>query len=132
MHITGLYAALSALLVLVLAIGVSMSRRANRTGIGDGGHPELALRIRAHANAVEYLPLALLLLLLLELGQTRPVLLHAFGILLVVARVLHAVGLSRGGGVSAGRLYGILGTWLAIAAMAVLLLWQFVVGHAPV
>jgi len=125
MHITGIYAALAALLVLVLAASVSMSRRKNRTGIGDGGHADLALRIRAHANAVEYLPLALLLLLLLELNQTQASWLHVFGIVLIVSRVLHALGLSRHVAVSAGSMYGIFCNCLVTPAMSVLLLWQF-------
>jgi uncharacterized membrane protein YecN with MAPEG domain len=74
-------------------------------------------------------PLALILLLLLELNQTQPLWLHGFGIVVILSRLLHAFGLSRGAGVSAGRMYGILGTWLVIAAMAVLLLWQFAVSR---
>lgn len=125
MHITGIYAALAALLVLVLAFRVSMARRATHTGIGDGGHSLLALRMRAHGNAVEYLPLALILLLMLELNQTQPLVLHVCGIVLIVSRVLHGFGLSRSAGTSSARFVGILGTWLIMLVMALLLLWQF-------
>ena len=48
------------------------------------------------------------------------------GIALVLGRVLHATGLSRTAGTSNGRLFGTLLTWLAIAAMALVLLWQSV------
>ena len=66
MHITGLYVALAALLVVVLSIRVVLCRRALRISLGDGDEKELKKRIRAQANAIEYLPLALLLLLSLE------------------------------------------------------------------
>ncbi|MGA8277950.1 MAG: MAPEG family protein [Rhodanobacteraceae bacterium] len=124
MHITGIYAALGALLVLILAIRVTLCRRHRQIGIGDNGDHELSRRIRAHANAVEYLPLSLLLLLLLEWNRTWPSLLHLFGIVLILSRVAHAIGLSRSAGESPGRALGTLGTWVVMLAMALLLLWQ--------
>jgi uncharacterized membrane protein YecN with MAPEG domain len=130
MRITGIYVALATLLVLILAARISMARHGRRVGIGDGGDPDLVRRIRVHANALENLPLALLLLLLLELDQTPPLALHVFGCLLLVGRVLHAVGLSRSSGVSPGRFLGIALTWAVMLVMAVLLLWKWVVWSA--
>jgi uncharacterized membrane protein YecN with MAPEG domain len=126
MHITGIYAALGALLLLVLALRISLIRRSARVGIGDGGNHELIKRIRAHANATEYLPIALLLLLLLDLCQTPPLWLHVFGVVLVVGRVLHAIGLSQTSGPSLGRMLGIALTWGVMLVMAGLLLWKAV------
>lgn len=125
MRITGIYAALATLLVLVLALRVSAIRHGKRVGIGDGGDPDLLRRVRAHANALENLPLALILLLLLELNQTAPPWLHGFGCVLLLGRVLHAFGMSLQSGASFGRFVGTLLTWLAMFAMAVLLLWQW-------
>jgi uncharacterized membrane protein YecN with MAPEG domain len=102
-----------------------MRRVSARITLGDGDDKELKKRIRAQANAIEYLPLALLLLLMLELNQTQPVALHACGIVLIVARVVHGFGLSRTGGLSPERLVGTAVTWLIMAAMALLLIWQF-------
>lgn len=127
MRITGIYAAIAALLVLLLALRVTLGRRSRKVGIGDGGDSVLARRIRVHANAVEYLPLALLLLLILELNQTQPLLLHVFGCVLIAARLIHAFGLSNAPGNSPGRAIGFVLTWFVIAAMAVLLLWQWIV-----
>jgi len=124
MRITGLYVALGVLLVLVLAVRVVMRRWTARIGIGDGDDKELRKRIRAHGNAVEYLPIGLLALLLLDLDGTTPVLLHACGIALIVARIAHAIGLSRTGGTSPERFFGITLTFLTLLAMAVLLLLQ--------
>lgn len=127
MHITGIYAALGALLVIVLTFRVIRRRLSSRTGIGDGGDHELARCIRVHANAVEYLPLALILLFLLEWNQTLPLLVHGFGIALIIGRLLHAIGLSKSAGSSPARLSGMLLTLLTMLAMAVLLLWQALV-----
>ena len=124
MHVTGIYAALGALLLLVLAVRISLVRRRARVALGDGGNNELVRRVRAHANAAEYLPVALLLLLLLDLGQTPPLWLHVFGVVLIVGRVLHAIGLSRTAGESFGRLVGIALTWGVMLVMAALLLWK--------
>ena len=127
MRITGLYAAIVALIVVILAIRVTLRRRAIKVGIGNGGDAVLAQRIRVHANAAEYVPLALILLLILELNQTQPLLLHVFGILLLFGRLLHAWGLSTSPGVTPGRGFGIVFTWATIAAMALLLIWQALV-----
>lgn len=124
MRITGLYAAIAALLIVVFAVRVTLRRRAISVGIGNGGDAILAQRVRVHANAAEYLPLALILLLILELNQTQPLLLHAFGCLLIVGRLLHAWGLSSSPGLTPGRGIGMVLTWLTIAVMALLLIWQ--------
>lgn len=126
MPITSLFVALAVLLVLVLAIRVAARRNAAAIGLGDGGDAELERRIRVHGNAVEYLPLALLELALLERAGAAAPLLYALGGSLMLARVLHVIGLSRSRGRSAGRVLGMLGTWLVMLAMALLLLWQVI------
>ena len=124
MRITGLYVALGVLLVLVLSIRVVMRRWTTHIGIGDGDDKELRKRIRAHGNAIEYLPIGLFALLLLDLDGTTPVLLHVFGVALIVARVAHAFGLSRTSGTSPERFFGITLTFVTLLVMAVLLLMQ--------
>ncbi|HET6633244.1 MAG TPA: MAPEG family protein [Rhodanobacteraceae bacterium] len=126
MHVTGFYAALCALIALVLALRVSLQRRTSQVGVGHGGDARLELRMRAFGNFAEYVPLALILLLALELDHTRIWLLHLFGIVLVLARIAHAIGISATGGVSAGRFLGVLGTWAVLLVMALLLIWQHV------
>lgn len=124
MHITGLYAALCALIALVLAARISLYRNKAHVGLGSGGNAVLEQRIRALGNFVEYVPLALILLLVLELDHTQIWLLHVFGIVLVVSRIAHAVGLSASAGKSYGRMFGTMGTWLVLLVMALLLLWK--------
>jgi uncharacterized membrane protein YecN with MAPEG domain len=130
MLIAGFYVALGALVVVALAVRVMWLRNTRRVGLGAGGDAVLARAIRAHANAAEYLPIALLLLVLLALEQTRPGLLHMFGIVLIVARILHAIGLSSASGRSFGRMVGIGLTVSVILAMAILLIVRFVLVNA--
>jgi uncharacterized membrane protein YecN with MAPEG domain len=106
--LTGLYAALCALIVLALAL----------RGIGDGGDRRLARAIRVHGNAVEYVPLALILMLVVELGGAGHALVHGCGIALVAARLAHAFGLARSAGASPGRLIGTTVTFAVIAVLA--------------
>jgi uncharacterized protein len=122
--VTSLYAALGALLILLLVYGVVQRRMQSKVGIGDGGDAVLARRIRAHGNTIETLPLGLLLLLLLELGGLAAWALHAFGVLLLIARMLHAWGMWRRSGTSSGRFYGMLLTLIVLLAMAGMLLWR--------
>ncbi len=117
--ITLLFALLHILLMLVLAVRVVGHRRALKIGIGDGGDKALARKVRAHANFVEYVPMALLMLALLELSGLDAMWLWALGGTLLLARVLHAAGLSRHAGYSFGRFWGTVLTWGVLAGMAI-------------
>jgi hypothetical protein len=119
LKITLLFASLHALLMLALAARVVLHRRSAKIGIGDGGDKALARKIRAHANFIEYVPVALILLALLELAGLAALWLWIFGGGLLVARVLHAIGLTRSAGTSFERFNGTLFTWIVLAAMAI-------------
>ena len=117
--IAGLYAGLCALLLLALSWQVVSLRQRHGVGIGSGGHEELERAIRVHANFIEYTPIALILLVLAELQGAGAWLLHGTGLLLVVGRSLHAIGLRRSPGRTFGRFYGTLATWLALLLLIV-------------
>ena len=123
--VTALYAGLAGILLIVLAALVSRMRRRHRIGLGDGDNRELQRAIRAHGNAVEWLVPAVLLLLVADLNRAAPLLLHLCGLAIIVGRVLHAIGLSRSGGASFGRMTGSLLSWGAVAVLAVWNLWAF-------
>ena len=118
--VTSIYAGLCGMLIVALAVRVALMRRRNRIGYGDGGLDDLGCAIRAHSNAVEYVPLALVLLLLLEINGIRVAVLHVLGSVLVAGRLGHAWGLSHSKGVTAGRMYGTVATWLVIFAAGLL------------
>ena len=117
--ITALYAGVLALLMLALAIRIIRLRWKLRVGIGDGGDKMMSRSIRVHGNATEHVPIALLLMLVAELNFATPALLHTCGIVLVVARVLHALGLAGSAGPSLGRMAGTVGTVGVVVTLAV-------------
>lgn len=123
--ITALYAGLLGLILLYLSARVTRVRRTDKIGLGDGGNKQLALAIRVQANFVEYTFPALFLILILELNGFSPTKIHAFGIALIAARLLHAMGLSQSAGYSLGRFWGTLLTWTVLGLAALLAIAGF-------
>ena len=121
--ITALYAALQAFLAIALVVPIGQLRTKTNVSLGAGGNPQLETAIRRHANWTEHVPFALLLLALLELNGGSAGLLHALGATLLVARVLHPLGLDAQNMRSPLRGIGALGTLLVtlVAAIALLL-----------
>jgi hypothetical protein len=115
-----LYAALSALLLVWLSARVIQGRVVFKVDIGDGGNEEMQRRIRVQANFIEYVPLVLILMLLVEQAGFSAWIVHLMGVTLIVARVLHAMGLGRFSGVSQGRFIGATVTFILLLAGAVL------------
>jgi uncharacterized membrane protein YecN with MAPEG domain len=116
--ISGLYAGLCGVLLIVLAGRVIQRRLSAKIGLGSGGDDDLERRIRAHANFIEYTPVTLLLLYLVEQSGAGPAYVHAFGATFVIARVLHAQGLSGSAGRSPGRFFGTLASLLVILGLS--------------
>jgi uncharacterized protein len=116
LEIAALYAGVNILIMLALALVVVLGRRRHKIRLGDGGNEVFARSIRAHANAAEYIPAGLVGILILALMEpAAPLwLLHASGISLTVGRTLHGIGLNTGV-LNAGRMGGMVLTWLAYA-----------------
>ena len=95
MPVTAFYAGLLAAIFILLSVRVIGVRRSDKIAIGDGGNATLIRRMRVHANFAEYVPLTLVLLALSESVQVDARILHALGIALVIARCLHAYGMSQ-------------------------------------
>ena len=95
MPVTAFYAALLALLFLLLSARVIAQRREARVEIGHGESAQLLRRMRVQANFAEYVPLALILMTLAESLKVPLALLHLLGLVLLVARLIHAYGLSQ-------------------------------------
>ena len=71
--------------------------------------------------------MALIVLLVLELQGVQPMLIHAFGGLLVMLRLAHAWGLSRDPGATYPRLIGAQGTFLLVSIMSVAAIYSYVI-----
>jgi len=121
--ITGLYAALQAFVAIALVVPIGQLRGKTNVSLGAGGNPALEVAIRRHANWTEHVPFALLLIGLLELNGGSPGLLHGLGLALLVARILHPLGLKHDNMRVPLRGIGSIGTLLVtlIAAIALLL-----------
>ena len=124
--VAALYAGLCALLLIVFAALISRFRMKFRVGLGDGGNAELSRAIRVHGNAIEWMLPMLLLLLIAELNHTSHVLLHICGAAFVLARIAHAVGLTRRSGESPGRKLGTVVSWTVIVVLAIVNIVDFV------
>ena len=120
LNITILYAGLLGLIGLVLAINVSRTRAATHVDLGDGGNPRMLQAIRMHANFIEYVPLCLILIGLIEMAHGPRWAVHSLGIVLVVARILHAQGIHSAPGRSFGRAAGAGLTYLILFLAAAL------------
>lgn len=84
-----------ALIYFVLSVRVVRGRFKLRVSMGDGGNDDLQTRIRIHGNFAEYVPLLLIFLALFELAGVDKFVLGIGGVVLVVARLLHAFGMPR-------------------------------------
>jgi uncharacterized membrane protein YecN with MAPEG domain len=108
---------------VVLSVRVVNLRR---RGIlfGDNGDVAVIRIVRAHANFAEYVPLALLLMGLLELAHFSIYILHALGLALLIARLIHGLALSFGWQMRFGRVAGSALTFIVLLIEAVLCLYQ--------
>ena len=123
-HYTLLFAGLCALLQCLLTALVIARRTQARISLLDGGDKPLIQRIRAHGNFIETAPMALLLLALLEWHGLATWAVIGFGSMLVVGRVLHAIGLIHSR-LRLARMAGMLMTLFVISIQAACCLWLF-------
>ena len=127
--ISGLYISLTAILMVALAMRVVKLRRKHKIGLGSADNKELQLATRVHANLIENAPIAMALLLVAELNGLSSIYLHLLGMVWIIGRILHAVGLTRGrGGYHLGRFWGGLLTWLVMLILAIANITQFTLG----
>ena len=81
--VTGLAAAICALLLIYCAYATVRQRLASQIGFGDGDNPDLLTARRIHANLSEHAPIFLIMLGVLELANA-----HHFGLTTITALFL--------------------------------------------
>ena len=128
--VTALYTGILALILVGLSLYVVDGRWRNKVGVGDGGNADMLKRMRAHANFIEYVPIALIGLYLLEVTRHSVYLLHVLGIALVVARLIHPIGMVRKSP-NPFRAGGALITLGILIVEGVLLILAFFAGAVP-
>lgn len=123
--ITGLYAAVFGFMLVVLVLRVAQRRQKYRVGLGDGGIPDLTQAIRVHGNFIEIVPIMLIMMVLMEEGAIQTWVLHVFGIVAVLSRLLHAYGITKSPLISFGRKWSIFLTlsWFLIASLTLIFMY---------
>jgi uncharacterized membrane protein YecN with MAPEG domain len=128
---TAAYLGILGLLYAVLGLQVSRLRRGNQVLFGDGGNIKLRSAIRAHANFAEYVPIIVLMVAMLEMSGMPATRVHLMMGTLLVARLLHPLGMYVGPRTmqfQICRVGGILLTLLVLVSAAVGLLPRFLPG----
>jgi uncharacterized membrane protein YecN with MAPEG domain len=114
-------AALQIGLLIVLMLGLKLyvgNRRAKFKVPSGDTHPEFSRATRVQLNAVEDVPVLMIgIAALAAIGMSAGYI-HLVGLVLLVSRIAHAVGLAGSSGFSAGRLVGTMGTLLVYLGIA--------------
>jgi len=118
-----LWVGLHVLLMLALKFNAGATRGKTKVNFGDGDNEIMQRALRVQGNAVEDVPIAMIGLVMLSQLAAPIWLLHALGGTMFVSRVLHALGLGKSSGVSAGRLIGTIGSVLVLLATGIACLW---------
>jgi hypothetical protein len=122
-HVTGLYAALLAIVGIALTGMVGQLRGRTSISLGDKGNRELIVANRRHMNFVENVPLALVLIALIELNGGAKAWVHVLGATLLAARIIHPFGLDADRMMLWPRIVGAGATIIVQALAAGSLLW---------
>ena len=120
--VTGFYLAILALIYAVLALQVARLRRNNLVLFGDADNRSLRTAIRVHANFIEYVPIIALLVAMLEMSGAPAVRVHLLMSGLLLARLLHPLGMYARPGTwqfVVGRVAGILLTIAVLVSAAI-------------
>lgn len=112
------------LLYVALSLRIVELRVRYRVSLGERAPDpaqaaELQQRVRAHANLGEFAPFLLILLGLIEQTGASRLLLGAIAVVLVLARLAHAIGIHK----PAPNPYRAVGTFATFAALGLLSLW---------
>ena len=110
---TALWSGLLILLMVILSVRVVMVRQGNKVLLGDGGNAQVTLSGRVFGNAAEYIPVGIAALVALTLLGIPTYMIHVVGGILLLGRLLHAIGLSDKKP-TAGRIGGMVLTYLAL------------------
>ncbi len=91
--ITPIYIAILGLLFLPITARVAVYRIKSKISLGTGDDPEMLRRMRGQANFIETVPMALFVLIIMEVSGASSTWLHALGLMLVLGRIVHYLGL---------------------------------------
>ncbi|MBI1272950.1 MAG: hypothetical protein GC131_02555 [Alphaproteobacteria bacterium] len=116
-QVTLLYAGILGMLLVILGFNITY-HWVRVTGQGLQTDKNMRRAERLLSSFVEYVPLALVLMTLVELRGAPSVILHGLGIVLCVARLLHAYAMNQVTGAGFLRAVGAQGTYLVLMILA--------------
>ena len=116
------FAALLGLIYVYLTLRVIKGRYRAKAALGTAGDAGLERAIRVHGNFAEYVPFALLLILLVGLTGWSVWAVRGLAALLLIARLLHAYGVSQENENLSYRKFGMIATFAVFTISALLLL----------
>jgi len=122
-RITAIYVALLSIVFLALSLRIALARWRREEYLGEPDK-EMTRYVRAHANFCENVPIALILLGSSEAIGSSATTVHILGCILLIARLLHAYGVSKEPEPIWFRVIGYSMTSLVIAVAAATILWQ--------
>jgi uncharacterized membrane protein YecN with MAPEG domain len=127
-QIVAFYVALSLFLNPALMLRIGLVRQKKKINLGDGGDADMIARIRAHGNFTEVAPLALIGLIAIAMLSGSAIMLHIFGAMYFIGRILHFLGMR--GTLGQGRLFGTVLTLLMFLGQGVYLMYLIFIAGA--
>ena len=123
--VTMLYACIFAIFALALSFRVGKARGTTQISVlyGEPQNMDLAERARVHQNFLEYVPIFLIVMAAVEINGASAAWLHGAGVLMILGRIAHAIGLKHDNIAHKGRFLGMLGTLGATLIVAIYGLW---------
>ena len=121
-HITPLYAGILGLMLAILGLRAILLSRKQAAVNGVGNSLEHEKAMQAYDNFTEYVPLALLLIWFLELRSGSGWSIHAFCLVFLSGRLIHALGVSRVNENYKFRIVGMVLTFTTIITVSIRLL----------
>jgi uncharacterized protein len=122
MQIVPIYAAILAIFFVYLSFRTIKLRRRLKIGVGDGGNKLMLRAIRAHSNFAEYTPITLILLFLVESKGASPIFVYILCTAFLIARFVHAYGVSQESENFKYRIRGMMTTFAIIVLSALYLI----------
>jgi len=123
MTVTFITAGFIGLLMACTAIQTGRMRGKTKTLLGEGDDIHMLGAIRAHANLTEFAPIVLILIGAMEYMKANATLVMAMGVVFVIARVCHALGLNMyPDRTNALRAIGALGTMIVLITASITVL----------
>jgi len=122
--ITGFYTGILAIMMFVLAYMTSARRREAKINLGTGNDEIMERRSRAFGNFTEFVPMLILLMAIFELQGYPTVYVHILGIVTVIGRLFHALGMTKVLTIINGRFAGAFLTYMSLLLAGGFLLYN--------